>query len=190
VSVRTEVTRKALHLATAIVPLAWSQGWLPPEQLRRGLLVLAIVALVAEALRALVPPVREGIATVAAPLFRAHEHHSPLGATWLAIAMAGAAFVLPPRAAIAAIWAVAVGDAAAALVGRATGNTVGKTIVGSLACAATTALGAWWLSAASWLAAAGVGIAAALAERPRLALDDNLRVTAAAGLAAWALGVA
>jgi dolichol kinase len=190
VSVRTEVTRKAMHLATAIVPLAWSLGWSPVEQVRRGLLVLAIVALVAEAARALIPAVRNGVTRLAGSLFRKHEHQGILGATWLAIAMAGAAFAFPPRAAIAAIWAVAVGDAAAALVGRATGNTVGKTIVGSVACAVTTVLGAWWLAGASWLAAGGIGLAASLAERPRLAIDDNLRVTAAAGLAAWGLGVA
>lgn len=184
------MTRKALHLATALIPLAWSQGWMPVGQLRRGLLILAIVAVIAEAARALIPAVRTAITQLAGSLFRPHEQQRILGATWLAVAMAGAALAFPPRAAIAAIWAVAVGDAAAALVGRATGNTVGKTVVGSMACAVTAALGAWWLAGASWPAAGGIGLAAAVAEHPRLAVDDNLRVTVAAGLAAWALGVA
>jgi dolichol kinase len=190
VSVRTEVTRKALHLATALVPLAWSRGWLPPPVLQRSLLVLAIAAIVAETARALVPAARAAIARLAGSLFRTHEQQGILGATWLAIAMAAAVYAFQPRAAIAALWAVSVGDAAAALAGRTTATATGKTLVGSLACAVTTALGAWWLASSPWPAAAGIGLAAALAERPSLVVDDNLRVTAAAGLAAWALGVA
>jgi dolichol kinase len=190
VSVRTEVARKALHLTTAAVPLAWSQGWVPIDGLRLALLALALVAIAAEAARALFPAVRAAIDGLAGALFRPHEQRGVLGATWLAIAMAAAAYAFPGRAAIAALWAVAVGDAAAALVGRAAGNATGKSIVGSLACAVAGALGAWSLAGAPVLAAAAIGLVAALAERPRIAVDDNLRVTAAAGLAAWALGVA
>jgi phytol kinase len=187
---RTEVVRKALHLLTASVPVAWGLGWAEPDRVRSGLLVLAAVAILAETARALIPAVRRGIVVLAGALFRTHEHRAVLGATWLALAMALAAHLFPPAAAIAALWAVAVGDAAAALVGRATTASGGKTLAGSSACALTTAIGAWWLAGAAPLAAALIGFAAALAERPRLAIDDNLRVAAAAGLAAWALGVA
>lgn len=187
---RTEVVRKAIHLLTAGVPVAWGLGWVSADRVRTGLLILALVALAAESARALIPAVRRGIAALAGTLFRAHEHRAVLGATWLALAMALAAHLFPPAAAIAAIWAVAVGDAAAALVGRATTASGGKTIAGSLACACTTAMGAWWLAGATPLPAGLIGVAAALAERPRLAIDDNVRVVVAAGLAAWGLGVA
>lgn len=187
---RTELTRKALHLTTAAVPVAWGLGWVPAPALRNGVLLLAAVAMLAEAARAALPPVRAAIARLVGPLFRSHERRGILGATWLAIAMGLAALLLPSRSAIVAIWAAAVGDAAAALAGRAFARREGKSLVGSFACLVTTAAGAAWLAAAPLGPALVIGFAAALAERPRLPLDDNLRVTAAAGLAAWGLGVA
>jgi dolichol kinase len=103
------------------------------------------------------------------------------------------AIALPERAAIAALWAGVFGDAAAALIGRAVAAraaAMGKTPIGSLACCLASAVGPLWLVAASPLQALGIGVAAMLAERPTLALDDNARVAIAAGLAAWGLGVA
>jgi dolichol kinase len=91
--------------------------------------------------------------------------------------------------------AVAVGDAAAAVVGRlaaqvrAAGGRAGppgaKTWEGSLACAAASALAALLVAGLGAPAALACGAAAALAERPRAPLDDNVRIAAAAGAAAW-----
>jgi dolichol kinase len=187
---RTELTRKALHLSTAIVPIAWGLGWASVTTVRNGTLLLAGVAMLAEAARAALPPVRAAIGRLVGALFRPHEWRGVLGATWLALAMGLAALLLPSRAAIVAIWAAAVGDAAAALIGRTFARREGKSSIGSLACLAATAAGAMWLASATPAAALAIGAAAAVAERPRLPLDDNLRVAAAAGLAAWVLGVA
>ena len=109
--------------------------------------------------------------------------------------MLAAVLLLPMAAALVALWAAAVGDGLASIVGRlvarASGTASGtKTWAGSTTCALATAIGAWWLAAIAAGPAAVIGIAAAAAERPRLALDDNVRVAAAAGLAAWVLSLA
>ncbi len=127
-------------------------------------------------------------------LLRPHEQRSLTGATWLAIGCFVAVFAFPHRAALSALWAVAVGDALAALVGSMVRSPLAapqeKTIAGSVSCLAATAFGAWWLAAAAPVTAVLIGTAAAVAERPRAWVNDNVRVAAAAGLAAWALGVA
>ncbi len=187
---RAEVARKAIHLATASVPLALAHAWIPASGLRWALLVLALVALVAEAGRRLMPPLAAAITRVAGTLFRERERRGITGATWLAVAMAVAAWSLPEPSAIAALWAVAVGDSAAALAGRLAAAPGGKTLIGSLACVVATMLGVWWLTPATPGIAALIGLAASVAERLPSRIDDNLRVTAGAGVAAWLLGVA
>lgn len=191
---RAEVMRKALHLATAALPIAWWAGVVSDEAVRGLVGALAATALIAEAMRARFPVVQRAVERMVGGLLRAHERRGLTGATWLALSMCAVALILPQRAAICALWAVAVGDALAALVGRAFAargpSPTGKTFVGSFTCAATSAAGAWWLAAASPLVAALIGVASALAERPRLAIDDNVRVAAAAGIAAWVLGLA
>jgi dolichol kinase len=99
--------------------------------------------------------------------------------------MLAATAVLPKPLAVATMWAAAAGDPAAALVGRFVGrirlHEQGKSLEGSLACLATTALGAMLLVGLrpSW--ALSAGIAAALAEWPRAPFDDNLRITVGVG---------
>ena len=91
---------------------------------------------------------------------------------------------------LAAVWADAgapvaegSGDPAAAIVGRALSPTGGrKTWAGSIACAVCSAIGVWWLTSATPMAALAVGALAAVVERPTRPLDDNVRVTAATGL--------
>lgn len=109
--------------------------------------------------------------------------------------MLACVLVFPPATAVVALWAVAAGDGAASIVGRLAAREAApgptprrKTLAGSLACATVTAAGAVWLADLRFTQALIVGIVVALAEWPRRPLDDNLRVAAAAGIAAWALG--
>jgi dolichol kinase len=60
-----------------------------------------------------------------------------------------------------------------------------KTWEGSIACAAATTLAALLVARLPAGAALACGAAAALAERPRGPIDDNIRVAGAAGAAAW-----
>ncbi|MDH5233583.1 MAG: hypothetical protein OEW77_01395 [Gemmatimonadota bacterium] len=189
--VRAELARKALHLTFAALPVAWSAGALTAPEVRALLLAAASVALLVETARRRSPAVqRRFVATVGA-LLRPHERAALTGATWLVLAMLGATLLLPAAAAIVALWAAAVGDGLASITGRLVAREGGpKTWTGTITCALATALGAWWLVAAPPVAALVVGAITAATERPRLALDDNVRVAAAAGLAAWVLVVA
>lgn len=193
-TLRAELARKALHLATASLPIAWAFGAVDTRDLRIVLGVATGVALAIEAARLAAPRVERAFVAVVGRLLRAHENGHLTGATWLAIAMAAVVWLAPQRAALVALWAAAVGDASGAIVGRGVARLRGresprKSIVGSLAIALTTAGGASWLAAAPWSLALSLGACAALAEWPRRPFDDNLRVTIAVALAAIALGV-
>jgi dolichol kinase len=88
--------------------------------------------------------------------------------------------------AIGAMWAVAVGDASAALVGRLLGrHRIGrsaKTIEGSIACMVMTALGALLIAGLSPMLSMAAGLIAATAEWPSWPLDDNIRIGVTVGV--------
>jgi dolichol kinase len=193
-SLRAEVLRKALHLATAAVPVAWGLGLVETHTVRATLVCAALVALAIELLRFTSPAVARGFESTFGSLLRAHEHRAITGATWLAVGMATVAWMFPPRAAVIALWAAAVGDATAALAGRAIAHarhsaTTRKTLGGSLAAALSTAAGAIWLVHAPLWSATALGAVAAAAEWPARPLDDNVRIVGAVALAAVVLGL-
>jgi dolichol kinase len=193
-SLRAEVARKALHALTALLPVSLAWGWVDQRSLRIILAAAALLALTVEALRAMWPAFATAFTQLFGPLIRGHERRALTGATWLAIAMAAVLWLAPLHAAIAALWAAAVGDAAAAVVGRAVRHAQqrdasGKTFVGSLAAALATAGGVLWLTPATLPIASVLGVVAAAAERPSIGLDDNLRIALAVALAATLLGL-
>jgi dolichol kinase len=100
----------------------------------------------------------------------------------------------PPVAAIAALWAAAVGDAAAALVGRSVQRLRAlpagtKSLSGSLAAAGLSSLGILWLTPATLGVAGSLGLVTALAEWPRRPGDDNVRIAFSVAAAAVLLGL-
>lgn len=191
---RRELARKTLHLGTAVLPVAWAQGWITAPALRATLSAAVVVALGVELLRRRHAAFAAAFAASVGWMLRTHEDRRLTGATWLAIAMATVVWLAPMPAALAALWAAAVGDASAALVGRLVAARRGivaerKSLAGSVAALLTTALGCRVLVATSWPVALALGAVAAAAERPRRPLDDNLRITIAVALAAVALGL-
>lgn len=193
-TLRGELARKAIHLATAVIPITWGFALVTPTQVRSTLGAAVCVALGVEYARS-----RGGAFGVAftarlGTMLRAHERTALSGATWLAIGMWGAAMLVPPAAAIAALWAAAVGDAGAAVVGRAIqrwrGRATGtKSLSGSLAAFALATIGIRWLTPASLGMAATLGAVTALAEWPRRPGDDNVRVAFTVAIAAVLLGL-
>jgi dolichol kinase len=184
--------RKLLHLATATVPVAWAYGVVSGAEVRNVLTVAAAVAVSVELLRCRSRAFGVRFDALVGRLLKPHEREGLTGATWLILAMLGAVTFLPSTAARAALWAGAVGDAAAALAGTVFSRrdpSRGKTLAGAAACAVATTLGAWWLAPCTWGAAVVLGAVAAAAEWPARWGDDNLRVTLATGLAAWLLRV-
>ena len=188
---RRELARKAIHILSVAVPVGYAMG------LSRLLVILTlavalIIALTAEIGRA--RSARAGAAFDArlGGLLREHEWRGVSGATWLVLALLIAAVSFPRDVAIAAMCAVALGDAAAAIAGRAVARSAlpRKSLSGSAACFAASALSARGIAGFAWSEALLVGIVAALAERPRSPMDDNLRIAIAVGcgILLWRMG--
>jgi dolichol kinase len=192
-----EVARKAIHFGTALVPILYAVGW-PRLPLLLVVASLSVIAVLVELARSGTSRISTRIShwflSITGPLLRAHERRGVSGATWLLVAFALALAIYPKADAIAAMWAVSVGDAGAALGGRAwqrwrTARGVAKAAAptkswaGTTICFLLSALGAWLLAGLEPSYALAVGAAAALAERPRGPLDDNLRIVLAVRIA-------
>ena len=117
-SLRREVARKALHLVFVVVPVAYAFG-LPRRWLVTALGAAALAAVIIELARAWHAPTRERFVRWVGVLLREHEHARWSGATWMVLSMLALAAFAPRGVAVAAMWAISAGDAAAALVGRA-----------------------------------------------------------------------
>ncbi len=192
-ALRHELARKALHVTAAVAPLAYAAG-LDRRILLLLLCLLGAVAVVVELARRRVPRMRLLFRRATGPLLRHREREGWSGATWMLLAFIAVVAIAPRGAAIAAMWAVSVGDAAAAVVGRtlahrrevravARGETftprARKSVAGSAACFVATLLGAVWLAGLGPAVSVAAALAATLAEWPRVPLDDNLRVAGA-----------
>ncbi len=177
-----ELARKALHLATGAVPVAYALG--VSRALLLGLLGSACgFALLVEWARRVHTPSRDIFRRLFGSLLRPNEHDDVTGATWLALSCVAALVFLPRSAAVAALWAATAGDAAAAITGVAwrtwRGASVqGRTIVGSTTLTLVSAAGVMSLTGVSPIVALLVGLAAAAAERVSGRLDDNVVIAA------------
>jgi dolichol kinase len=195
-ALRRELARKAVHVSSAALPAAYAAGY-PRSWMLGALAALLVLAVLVEIARLRSPRAGRLFTRLTGPLLREHEHARWSGATWLLTSFALAVLLFPRDVAVAAMLAVALGDASAAIVGRWAGvrrarrgaASHGKTWAGSAACALATALGALLVAGLPAGASVAAGLAAAAAERPRWALDDNIRVALAAGAAAllWAM---
>lgn len=176
-----ELTRKALHLAFAAVPLSLVAG-VPRTIVLTLLGGMLAVAVTIEMTRRRFAPVAATFTRTVGPLLREEENGRWTGATWLILVCLVAVWVLPEQGAIAVTWAVAVGDASAALVGIPLGGRLipnagrGKSVEGSAACFLVTFIGSYWLASSSLRLALVLAAAATAAEWPRSAIDDNVRV--------------
>jgi dolichol kinase len=193
-TLRGELARKSIHLATAVVPIAWAVDVVTAHQVRIALGVAVVLALSVEFARYRGGAFGAAFTSRLGAMLRVHERTALSGATWLAIGMWGAAMLAPAPAAIAALWAAAVGDAAAALVGRGLQRLRArpadtKSLSGSVAAASVATLGILWLTPATLAVAAALGVVTALAEWPRRPGDDNVRVALTVATAAVLLGL-
>lgn len=180
-----ELARKALHLATVVVPLAYATG--VPRFVLLGSLGAAVgMAVAVEIARLRQSAAGEWVNGWISPLLRQSEFGRWSGATWLLISFFLAVVLFPRAVAVSSMWAVAAGDASAGIIGRVLGRRgnarQGKTVVGSAACAVATALGIVFVARLSVSDAIVGGLVAAVAERPRGPLDDNVRVGLAVGV--------
>ena len=183
-ALRWELARKALHLLWAGVPVVYALGT-PRNVLLTGLATAAVVALCVEIVRSRSAGFNAAFQRSTGVLLRHHERSRWSGATWLLLSFLACVLLFDQPTAIGAMWGVAVGDAAAAIVGRTVGrHRLGrsvKTIEGSVACAIVTAAGAFTIAELALIPSIGAGVAAALGEWPAGPLDDNMRIGLAVG---------
>jgi dolichol kinase len=189
---RGELARKALHLLVAILPIAYSRG--ASRELIVGLFGTGtVVALLMEGARWGSPAFRRVFSRRLGPILKPREHTSTTGATWLWPSCLAAVLLLSREAAVSAVWCATVGDPLAALAGsgyhawRGSASGTGKTFVGSAACLGASFAGIVGLTHYSIVPAATIALAATVFERLPLTIDDNVRVSAAAGVTAWLL---
>jgi dolichol kinase len=189
---RGELARKALHLLVAILPIAYSRG--ASRELIVGLFGTGtVIALLMEGARWRSPAFRRVFSRWFGPILKLREHASTTGAAWLWPSCLAAVLLLSREAAVSAVWCATVGDPLAALAGsgyhtwRGSASGTGKTFAGSAACFAASFVGIVALTRYSLAAAAIIALAATVFERLPLTVDDNVRVSAAAGVTAWLL---
>jgi dolichol kinase len=187
---RSEIERKMLHLSSAVVPVSYALG-APRIVIVAALGVALLVALSIEFLRALAPSVQARFVRVVGGLLRDAEAHRWTGATWLLLAFAGLVVFAPREIAVAGCWAVAAGDAMAAIIGRLVHqrSRAGqrKSIAGSAACFLVTLAGCATIAHLVWAESLVASASATLAERPTGGVNDNVRIAIAVpvGILLW-----
>lgn len=183
-SFRRELARKAIHLSSAAVPTFLALGGARSVAVA-VLGALVIIAASVEVARATSPAAASRFDALFQPLLRSHERRAVTGATWLLVAMFAAVLLFPREIAIAATWAAAAGDAAAALIGMRFGRhrsaRDGKSVEGSAACLLVTIAGAVLLAHLGIATALVAGAAATIGERVSWPRDDNVRIIALVG---------
>jgi dolichol kinase len=147
-----------------------------------------LIALMIEMARARIRWARYHFLTSTGGLLRGPERRGLTGATYMALGYFTALLIFPLSVAVAAMLYNALGDAAAALIGRRWGGhrtAWGKSWEGAGAgFAVNTSIGLL-LPGISPLAALCGGAAAAAIEFLPLPIDDNLRVTVGGGICLW-----
>jgi dolichol kinase len=174
-------------MASAAVPLL---VWLAPRPVSLAMIGLAaMVALLVEFARTRTRWARYHFLLRTRRLLRPHERHGLAGATYMAIAYFVAAAVFPRPIAVVAMLYNALGDAAAAIIGRRWGahrTKWGKSWEGAAAGFAVS-LGAGLAVPGIPPMAAVMGAAAAAGlEFLPGPVDDNIRSTLGGGAVLWA----
>ncbi len=187
-----ELRRKAIHLSTVILPLDVLYQTLPWPRGRGQwtllLLVLVAGAIAFDLLRIHENRVRRLFHEFFRGMIRQHEESGLMGSTYLLLAALLAVDLFPRPVAAAALGFTVLGDAFAAIVGKAWGRTriFRKSLEGALGGLAACLAWAAFLAVAGhlpWHVVMVGALAASLAELLPIPLDDNLAITLFAGYA-------
>lgn len=183
-----ECSRKSFHVATAGAPLLLL--WTGPAAARATLLILALVALLIEALRRTQPGQRL-FNRFFSRMLRKAEASDLTGATWLLIGFLISAIAFRPAIAAAAMLFVSISDAAASVVGTRFGRGREKSLPGVLTFLGSAMVIGWLCLPDPTVGTAGAA-AATLAESTRVRvgrwrLNDNLMIPLVAGAVMSAL---
>ncbi len=193
----TNYWRNAYHVAngvaaTAVLALA------PPSWILPAAAAFAGAAWSMEASRRLWPAVNDALMQLFAPVAHPHEAKRVNSATWYATSLLLLAWMQAPVASGIGLLVLAVGDPAAAIVGRRWGRlrlANGRSVEGSVAFVAAGFVGATVaaltlqpdLGVRAAIAALAGAIAGAAAEQLSRKVDDNLTIPLSAALVAQAV---
>lgn len=187
-----ELRRKAIHLFALILPLDILYQFVPWPRGRGQwtllLITLTVVAVAVDLMRIQEPRVRRFFRDFLGGMLREHEEFSLLGSTYLLLAALLAVGLFPQPIAAAALGFTVLGDAFAAIVGKAWGRTriFRKTLEGALGgLAACLGWGAFLALTGylPWGVVMAGALVASLVELLPIPLDDNLGITLFAGYA-------
>lgn len=182
----SELKRKAIHLASLVIPIgyylspdSWHRDW------ERALLASVIVSLAIEVFRLNHPRTRNLFRHFFGELIRNHEDASLLGSTYLLIACLLSIHLFPKPIAVLALCFLIVGDTVAAIVGKSVGRIriFGKTLEGSLACLVICFGITLFLPEVPFHVAIVGALVATMFELLPIPLDDNFRIPLSAGFA-------
>jgi dolichol kinase len=188
----TEARRKAIHLCFIVLPLEllfqtlpWPRG---RGQFRMLFVALVIGAVTLDLLRLHEPRVKQFFRRFFGQMVRDHEQFNLLGSTYLLLAALLAIEIFPQPMAAAALGFTVLGDATAAIVGRAWGRRklFNKSLEGFLGGLAACLAWAAFVAATGglpWGTLLAGALVASLVELLPIPLDDNLGVTLFAGYA-------
>jgi dolichol kinase len=186
VLLQSELKRKAIHLASFLIPLgyyltpdSWQRDW------ERALLAAVIVSLAIEVFRLNHPRTRNMFRHFFGELLRGHEEVSLLGSTYLLISCLLTIHLFPKPIAALALSFLIVGDTMAAIVGTWIGRTriFDKTLEGSLACLVVCFGLAQLVPGIPFHVALIGAVTATVFELLPIPLDDNFRIPLSAGFA-------
>jgi len=185
-----EARRKLIHLGFIVLPL-WLLHPLGPwprdrSDFRTLLIVLVVGAIAVDLLRLHAPGVRQAFRHFFGEMIREHEELSLLGSTYLLLAALLAIEIFPLPVAAAALGYTVLGDAFAAVAGKAWGRTrlFHKTLEGAFAGLVACLLWATYIGASGyvpWTPLLVGALAASLIELLPIPLDDNLGITLFSG---------
>jgi dolichol kinase len=183
---RAELKRKAIHLASLVIPVGFyvsPESWAP--YWKRGLLALVIIALAIEVVRLHHPRTRTFFRHFFGELLRGHEEASLLGSTYHVIACLLTIHLFSKPVAVLALGYLILGDTVAAFVGKSWGRIVlfGKSLEGAVAMFATcVALNFLLPEIPLRYGLIGAAVATVFEFLP-IPLDDNFRIPLSAGFA-------
>ncbi|MFH0778316.1 MAG: diacylglycerol/polyprenol kinase family protein [Candidatus Eisenbacteria bacterium] len=176
-----EIKRKAIHLSSSWVPLAYY--FLPEHVGKAGLLVAAATFLTLDVIRIHEPRMKKLFYRIFGEIVREHEKDTLTGATSMVISALLTVYCFEKNIAVASLLFLTVGDSIAAIVGKHLGRThiFGKTLEGSLGCFFACAAIAIAVPGIPLTVSVAGALLAALVEVLPIPLDDNFRIPLSAG---------
>jgi len=182
-----EVLRKTTHMIALVIPGGYHFLGLEKNTMLAIMIPIALLMILIDISRLRGWWLWRGV--FCAPfsrMIRAHEQQGDFtGATYILISVCATVALFDKPIAVAALAFIIVGDTLAALIGRRFGTWRfwrGKSLEGSVACFAGTALVAFLAPGLGLTPGLAGAVAAALVEALPLGIDDNISVPLLSGL--------